>query len=219
MTRQTLPDGSINPAWVAARRGCLGASTISQILKGGRGGKPSETRRSLAKKLAAERWAGISMDNLSPENEDIQRGLRNEKPALVEYEAITGTILRPAEWIEHPRIEGCGCTPDAFAPPSGLVQVKSPRPLKMVMLMMEGEVPAEYIDQLDWEMAVTGTEWNDLVLFNPELPQGRDFWKRRRHRDESRIQYLEEQAALFMEEVDAMFQMLCNTKFFEEETA
>ena len=217
MTRQTLPDGTINPAWVAARRGCLGASAISEILKKGRGGKPSETRISLAKKLAAERWAGVSMDNINPENEDIARGLRNEAPALVEYEAIKGEILSPAEWIEHPKIEGAGATPDAFTHHGGLVQVKSPRPLKMVNLMLGGEVPSEYRDQLDWELAVTGRQWNDLILYNPDLPNGRHIWIRRHYRDDSRIRFLEEQVTAFMDEVDAYFQALCKTVFYEDD--
>ena len=218
MTRQTLPDGSINPAWVAVRRGCLGASTISLILKKGRGGKPSETRCSLAKKLAAERWTGVSMDNLSPENEDISRGLRNESLALSEYEAIKGVVLRPAEWIAHPTLAESGCTPDAFAPNGGLVQVKSPRPLKMVNLMLAGEIPPEYVDQMDWELAVTGRQWNDLILYNPDLPNGRHIWIRRHHRDEERIAFLEEQVAAFLEEVDVYFQALCEIQF-ETETA
>lgn len=226
MILQCLPDGSINPEWVVARRGCLGASSIGDILKAGKKkGEPSATRMSLAKKLAAEAWAGMAMDNISPDNEDIARGLRNEGPALAEYEAIKGVIVRPAAWLEHPKFRpsengfGAGATPDAFVGADGLAQVKSPRPLKMVTLMMEGVVPAEYIDQLDWELAVTGRQWNDLILYNPDLPNGRHIWMRRHYRNDERIAYLEEQVALFIKEVEAMFQMLCQTRFYEEETA
>lgn len=225
MILQCLPDGSINPDWVVARRGCLGASSIGDILKAGRKkGEPSETRRSLAKKLAAERWAQMAMDNISPDNEDIARGMRNEAPALAEYEAIKGVIVRPAAWLEHPKFPsdagyGAGATPDAFVGADGLAQVKSPRPLKMVSLMLDGVVPAEYADQMDWELAVTGRQWNDLILYNPDLPNGRHIWIRRHYRNDERVAFLEEQVSAFMEEVDAMFQMLCNTKFFEEEMA
>lgn len=226
MIRQTLPDGSINPEWVVARRGCLGASSIGLILKAGKKkDEPSATRRSLATKLAAEGWAQMAMDNINPENEDIARGMRNEGPALAEYEAIKGVIVRPAAWVEHPKFRpsengfGAGATPDAFVGADGLAQVKSPRPLKMVTLMRDGTVPAEYVDQLDWELAVTGRQWNDLVLYNPELPPGRHIWIRRHYRNDDRVAYLEEQVALFVAEVEAMFQMLCATKFFDEETA
>lgn len=214
MTRQTLPDGSLNPAWVAVRRGQLGASSISDILKASRKkGEPSQTRTSLARKLAAERYFSIAMDNISPENPDIARGMTNEPLALSNYEIIKGVLLDPAEWVEHPTIEGSGATPDAFSPEGGLVQVKSPRAMKMVSIMCDNEIPAEYTDQLDWELAVTGRAWNDFVLYNPELPKGGHIWIRRHHRDDKRIAFLEEQVALFMDEVQAVFDYLCSIEF------
>lgn len=219
MILQKLPDGTINPAWVAAHRGCLGASSINEILRKGQGGKPSKMRISLARKLAAERWAGFAMDNLNPDNPDIARGNFNEAPALAEYEAINGVIVRPAAWIEHPSIEGAGATPDAFVGNDGTIQIKSPRPMKMLSIVFEGEIPADHIDQMDWEMAVTGRQWSDFILYNHELPEGRRIWIRRRYRDDERIKFLEEQVTLFMDEVQAYFDFLCSAKFYEEETA
>jgi len=217
MTRQHLPDGTLNPEWVVVRRGCLGASSIADILKSGKKkGEPSQTRISLARKLAAERWASMAMDNVNPENEDIARGNRNEPLALAEYEVMRGCLLLPAAWVEHPSIPGTGATPDSFADSDGLVQVKSPRPMKMVSIICEGEIPAEYVDQLDWELAVTGREWNDFVLYNPELPQGKHIWIRRHHRNEERIAFLEDEARKFMEEVEAYFDFLCKLEFETE---
>jgi hypothetical protein len=217
VTRQHLPDGSLNPEWIVVRRGCLGASSIADILKSGKKkGEPSQTRISLARKLAAERWASMAMDNVNPENEDIARGNRNEPLALSEYEVMRGCLLDPAAWVEHPTIFGTGATPDSFADHDGLVQVKSPRPMKMVSIICDGKIPAEYIDQLDWELAVTGREWNDFVLYNPEMPQGKHIWIRRRHRDEERIAFLEAEARKFMEEVEAYFDFLCNLEFNTE---
>jgi hypothetical protein len=217
MTRQTLQDGSINPAWVAERRGKLGASSIADILKAGRKkGEPSQTRMSLAAKLAAERWAGMAMDNLDPNNEDIQRGQRNEPLALQEYQAAYGLITYPAEWVEHPRLAMSGATPDAFLETHGLAQVKSPRPLKMINYMRAGAIPEEYIPQLDWELAVTGRAWNDLILYNPDLPQGKHIWIRRHYRDEERIAYLESEVAAFLQEVESIFESLDCIQFVEQ---
>jgi hypothetical protein len=217
MTRQTLPDGSINPAWVAVRRGQLGASSIANILKPGKKkGEPSQTRISLAAKLAAERWASMAMDNLNPEDEDIQRGHRNEPMALQEYQPIVGQIIYPAEWVEHPRLTGSGATPDAFLGKDGLAQVKSPRPLKMVNFMRAGVIPDEYIPQLDWELAVTGREWNDLILYNPDLPPGKHIWIRRRYRDNERIARLENEVSTFLQEVEAIFDSLDCIQFIDQ---
>lgn len=217
MVRQHLPDGSLNPAWVVARRGCLGASSIADILKEGRKkGEPSQTRMSLAAKLAAERWASMAMDNLDPNNEDVARGNRVESYALAEYEVLRGCIVDPAAWIEHPRIFGAGATPDAFVNHDGLAQVKSPRPLKMTNLMRAGVIPAEYVDQLDWELAVTGRQWNDLILYNPDLPNGKHIWIRRHHRNDEKIARLESEAEKFLAEVEACFDDLCKIEFLPE---
>lgn len=217
MVLQNLPDGTLNPAWVAARRGHLGASSISDILKEGRKkGEPSQTRMSLAAKLAAERWTSMAMDNLDPNNEDVARGNRVESIALGEYEIIRGCLIRPAAWIEHPTIFGAGATPDAFVDHDGLAQVKSPRPLKMVNMMRAGVIPAEYVDQLDWELAVTGRQWNDLVLFNPDLPPGKHIWIRRHYRNEDRVSFLCAEVEKFMAEVEACFESLCEIEFAPE---
>lgn len=217
MVRQHLPDGSLNPAWVAARRGCLGASSIADILKEGRKkGEPSQTRMSLAAKLAAERWASMAMDNLDPNNEDVARGNRVESYALAEYEVLRGCIVDPAAWIEHPRIFGAGATPDAFVNHDGLAQVKSPRPLKMTNLMRAGVIPTEYVDQLDWELAVTGRQWNDLILYNPDLPSGKHIWIRRHYRNDEKIARLESEAEKFLAEVEACFDELCKIEFLPE---
>ena len=217
MVRQHLPDGSLNPAWVAARRGCLGASSIADILKEGRKkGEPSQTRMSLAAKLAAERWVSMAMDNLDPNNEDVARGNRVESYALAEYEVLRGCIVDPAAWIEHPRIFGAGATPDAFVNHDGLAQVKSPRPLKMTNLMRAGVIPAEYVDQMDWELAVTGRQWNDLILYNPDLPNGKHIWIRRHHRNDEKIARLESEAEKFLAEVEACFDELCKIEFLPE---
>jgi len=218
MVRQHLPGGDLNPAWVAARRGCLGASSIADILAQGRKkGEPSKTRMSLAAKLAAERWASMAMDNLDPNNEDVSRGNRNEPLAIAEYEVIRGCLVGPAAWIEHPTIFGAGATPDAFVNSDGLAQVKSPRPLKMTNLMRAGVVPDEYIPQLDWELAVTGRQWNDLILYNPELPNGKHIWIRRHYRDDERIAQMTTEVEKFMAEVEVCFDELCRIVFVPEE--
>lgn len=217
MIRQKLKDGTTNPEWVAAHRGCLGASRIADILKSGKKkGEPSQTRITLAKQLAAERWAGFAANNVNPNNPHILRGNENEPLALTEYEVVRGCILVPAAWIEHPRIPGTGATPDAFVDHDGLAQVKSPAAAKMADLMLDGVIPDEHIPQVDWELAVTGREWNDFILYNPELGNGRHIWIRRHYRHEERIKHLEAEAMKFMEEVEVYFDALCKIEFIEE---
>lgn len=172
--------------------------------------------RSDMNRYAAERWASMAMDNLDPNNEDVARGNRVESYALAEYEVLRGCIVDPAAWIEHPRIFGAGATPDAFVNHDGLAQVKSPRPLKMTNLMRAGVIPTEYVDQLDWELAVTGRQWNDLILYNPDLPNGKHIWIRRHYRNDEKIARLESEAEKFLAEVEACFDELCKIEFLPE---
>lgn len=215
---QNLPTGELNPAWVAARRGFLSASRIAEILKNGRGGKPSETRLSYAKQLAAERLTGVACSHVSPNNPDIRRGIESEGPALAMYEVKRGVFLDPPAWRTHPTIEHAGATPDAGIPGEGLAQVKSPRPDKMLSLIMAiketGETPADYVPQLDWELAVCPwAKWNDLVLVNLDMPEGKQIYIHRHNRDAERIAMIEEQAIAFLAEVEAIFETVSTMEF------
>lgn len=213
MILQNLPDGTINPQWVRERIGKLGASSIADILKSGRGGKPSETRLSLAKRLAAERLTDAAMNNVNPNNPDIRRGLDFEPMALAEYEVRKGVMLEPPAWIPHPRIENAGSTPDGRLD-DGLVQVKIPRADKYVSLVLAGDFPAEYEAQMSWEMACCPwAEFNDLALYSPDMPDGKRLWVKRLERDDSRIAELEEHVTAFMAEVEHIFSVVSEMEF------
>lgn len=215
---QNLPDGTLNPAWIACRRGRLSASRIADILKSGRGGKPSETRTTYAKQLAAERLTGVANQHVNPNNPDIKRGLESEPFALALYELRYGVFLNPPAWRTHPMIELAGATPDGEIEREGLVQVKAPRQDKMLSLILEiretGETPAQYVDQMDWELAVCPwAKYNDLALFNADMPEGKQLFVHRHNRDDKRIAELEEQARTFLAEVEFIFQTVSELEF------
>lgn len=214
MIPQNLPDGTQNPQWVRERIGKLGGSHIADILKSGRGGKPSETRASLAKLLAAERLTDTAANYVSPMNPDIRRGLDLEPEALATYEVKYGVMLDPAAWVAHPKIEHAGATPDSFIAREGLVQIKIPREAKFVSLVLAGELPAEYEAQMSWELACCPwAQWNDLGLYCPTMPPGKRLWVKRLERDPERIAYLEEQAASFLDEVETIFTTIAEMEY------
>lgn len=203
--------GDTNPAWVAARRGCLSASRFAEIMKKGRGGKPSETRYSYAKHLAAERLTGHANNNVNPNNPDIKRGQEQEPIALAEYELLRGVILLPPAWHTHPTIEFAGATPDGEVRNEGLVQVKSPRADKAIgyFIDSQNEFPEEYRAQMEWELAVRPQcKWNDLVIYNDDLRPAKCMHIWRLERDNDRIAELEEQARTFLAEVEHIFQVM-----------
>jgi len=216
MTLQRLPDGTQNPAWVKDRQGKLGGSMIGKIITQKKPGELTQGAITLARKLALERYYGRSFCYAPPENEDIMRGIESEPSALAEYELVKGLLLSPARWVEHPDIEGAGATPDAFSGLDGLVQAKAPRYDNYAMAIVSGKFPADHVDQMQWEMAVTKRKWNDLVLYCSEFPDGQRIWVRRLHADPERIAVLENQARLFLAEVEAIFDALPSLNFIEE---
>ncbi len=210
---QNMPDGTTNPAWVAARRGCLGASKIADILKVGPRGGVSKTRTKFLNGLVAERVTGIACNYINPSWDDIQRGLVMEPIALAEYEIRHGVWLEPPAWITHPEIEFSGATPDSRIGMEGLVQVKCPRVENYIEITQAGVIPSEYLDQMYWEMACCPwAKWNDYAAFNNDMPAGKKLWTKRLMRDDERVRELEEAAKAFLKEVDDRF-----TAFVEKE--
>ena len=221
MTVQRLPDGSLNPQWIKERQGKLGASKIDCILdpktgeakRGKKEGEPSAMRMTLAKQLAAERYAGHSCGYVNPNDPDIRRGNELEPVALAAYELKRGVFLSPAAWVEHPELPNSGATPDGFHPEGGLIQIKAPRLDNFVNHVMANEIPKDYLGQLVWEQAVTRAPWSDLVLYCEEMPEGKKMWVKRYSAPNDLIAAYEVQVEAFLKEVDYIFTILSEMEF------
>lgn len=225
MTIQKLPNGETNPAWVRERQSKVGASVMCEIFKdcahdeipvaktGRKKDEPSEGRATLAKKLAAERLTGYSVNNVNPNNPDIKRGNDLEPVALAAYEIRYGVFLSHARWVDHPEIENSGCTADAFHPEGGLVQVKAPRLDNYVRHAMGGVIPAEWIVQLIWEQAVTRAPWTDFVMYCGEMPEGKKQWVKRFAASNEQIEAMESEVKKFVAEVEHIFETISRMEF------
>jgi hypothetical protein len=207
MILQCLSDGSISPAWVAARRGHLGGSQIADMLIGPKGGRAA--RDKLAMSLAAERLTGYAVNRINPEWPDIARGLAEEPIAIAEYEALRGVWTEPAAWVEHPGIALTGATPDAFIGREGLAQVKSRKIEIWLNEVTRDDIPSDVLCQMDWELACCPwAQWSDYLCYCSEMPEGKRLKVKRRERDNDRIAYLEEEVRKFLAEVEMMFERI-----------
>jgi putative phage-type endonuclease len=170
--------------WHALRRGMITASAISRLLTGT--GKPAnnDTSRTQLLQLLAERITGESDPSFYGDDmarghllEPLARGIYTEHRAPVqECGFVTanfdGTVI--------------GYSPDGLVGDDGLIEIKSPRQKNHLRSLLNDEVPAEYVPQVQTGLAVTGRAWCDYISYAPGLP----LFVRRCERDELAIAYL-----------------------------
>jgi hypothetical protein len=74
--------------------------------------------------------------------------------------------------------------------------------------LLSRKVPAKYVTQMMWQMAVTERQFCDFVSFNPTFPAHLQLFVQRVHRDETVISELEKQVLAFLAEVDRKVALL-----------
>lgn len=114
-----LPDGSVNPAWMEARRGKITASQIYRIM-----GKDGP-RATYLLELLTERLVGELLEH-GGQTAAMQSGIDGEAEAGERYEEETGAVLIPGYWTWHKW--GFGATPDFLIDGGGGVEVKVRQP-------------------------------------------------------------------------------------------
>lgn len=211
---EALPN---TPQWVAARRGCLTASRMAEVVvrkavrikKNGEpykdSGEYTAKRMAYARDIVAERVAGFAKNHFV--SDAMQWGIDQEPNAAEAYEAETGVICGPAGYYLHDTIEHFGATPDRLVGRDGLVQFKCPETHNYIKWVLEDEVPEQHKPQMLVELAVMRRKWNDFVAFDPRVQSGPQIFIRRFEPTAEEIEAVEAEARKFLTEVEAMFQL------------
>lgn len=155
--------------WLDQRRGIVTASVVGRLLTSTRKVASNDTSRALVAQLVAERITGWT-DPVYV-SDDMLRGTEDEPRAIqayvdrtgVEVEAI-GFMVRDDWGFE------IGYSPDGLVGEQGLVEVKSRRAKKQLQTIVDDEVPAENMAQLQCGLLVSGREWIDYVSFCGGMP-------------------------------------------------
>ncbi|MDE1905998.1 MAG: YqaJ viral recombinase family protein [Rhodospirillales bacterium] len=194
------------PQWVAARRGCLTASRMKDVLDVLKNGKPGAARGRYLIELVAERMSGVAVDHfVTPA---MQWGIDNEAGAVEAYEAETGIICDASGFYLHDTIEMFGATPDRQVGRDGLIEVKCPTTAKYITWLRDGAVPEEHKPQMLAQLAVTKRKWVDFVAFDPRIQTGPQLFVRRFTPTAEEIDKTELEALKFLAEVDALFDLV-----------
>lgn len=192
-----------SPEWFAQRLGCLSASRMGDMLAKTKSG-PSASRANLLAQLVCERLTGKPTEMY--ESPDMRRGTELEPLARAQYEAATGSIVRPAEFVRHPKIQFFGASPDGYAD-DGLVEIKCLNAANHIAILKGGSVE-KYVPQVQTQMVCAEKPWVDLSFWHPDFPEHLRLKVIRLNADTQYQQFLTTEAERFLAEVTVEVRIL-----------
>lgn len=191
-----------SPEWFALRVGLVTASRLNDVMSTLKSGGEAATRKNYRAQLVAERLTWAKAESFT--NGAMQWGTDNEPLARASYEVLHGIDVEQVGFIKHPVIEWTGASPDGLIGDDGLIEIKCPNTATHLDYLIGGEAPAEYRNQMLWQMECTGRAWCDFVSFDPRMPEDMQLFVIRYHRDDEKLKELREGVVKFLDEVNEM---------------
>ena len=190
--------------WFSARLGKVTASRVADVLAKIKSGE-SASRKNYKMELVVQRLTNKQGESFT--NAAMEWGTEQEPFARMAYEAHTGTFVKEEGFVDHPTIEGFGCSPDGIVG-EGLIEIKAPNTANHIETVLENKAPSKYIPQMQCQMACTGAKWCDFVSFDPRVPEDLQLFVVRVERDQEYIDAMEVEVKQFLSEVLDLFNQL-----------
>ncbi|MHA3905182.1 lambda exonuclease family protein [Castellaniella sp. WN] len=191
--------------WFHARLGRATASNFADVLAKGPKGGESLGRQKLKRVLALERITGTREEGFS--SADTRRGQEQEPFARIAYIARTGRNVIESDFIPHPTMMA-GASPDGLIEVDGLFEAKRQVREIHIEVLLSGEIPSQYVPQVQGNLWIAKRNWCDFVSYNETLPEPLNLVIVRVMRDEGYIKNLEIAVAQFLIEVDEMVKLI-----------
>jgi len=188
-----------SPEWFAARLGKVTASRVADVIAKTKSGY-SASRDNYMAQLICERLTNTQGESFS--NAAMQWGTETEPLARSAYEALNGLLVEEVGFVQHPKIEMAGASPDGLVGLFGMLEIKCPNTATHIDTLLSQTVPTKYITQMQWQMRCCERQWCDYVSFDPRLPQDLQLFVKRVEFDTSYVATLEEEVNLFLKELD-----------------
>lgn len=186
--------------WHAFRLGKASASRVSDILARTKSGPAASRQNYLMEKLC-ERLTG-RRDEGSYVNAAMQRGIDMECVARSAYEINAGVLVRECGCFSHPDIPNFIASPDGLVGDNGCLEIKMLNTASHVEFIRSRKPKPEHYKQMQAQMACTGREWCDHVLFDDRLPEQLQYRCVRVNRDDAFIADMLAQIRAFLIELD-----------------
>lgn len=180
--------------WTQYRLGLLTASNFGIIMRNGKDGGESATRKDLLYALAGERLTGEPAENY--QSAAMQRGIEMEPDAREHYARTNFSTLRRVGFIRRTLPSGIvvGCSPDSLVDDDGALEIKTLTPALLIAQMDKGGPPPKHRPQIHGIMWVAKLSWVDLLLFYRGMPVAPKF---RIERDEVFIREISDAVEVF----------------------
>lgn len=188
-----IEQGSIE--WKLQRVGKVTASRAHDVIAKTKTGY-SSSRANYRAELVIERLTGQPFEQY--QNAAMKWGSDQQAAAQAAYEFITDHAVETVGFIDHPRIEMCGASPDGLVGRKGLVEFKCPNSATHIETLLGAPIAAAYVTQMQFQMATTGRDYVDFMSFDPRLPVAMQTHIKRVDRDQTFIENLEAEVYEFL---------------------
>lgn len=154
--------------WHALRRGILTASEVKLILTPTLKLANNEKTRQHVYEIAAQRISEYTEPSYI--GDDMLRGWDDEVRARDLYSATRAPVTETGFVTNDDLGFTLGYSPDGLVGDDGLIECKSRRQKYQVQTISTGEVPDDYVLQLQTGLLVTGRKWLDFISYSGGLP-------------------------------------------------
>ena len=185
--------------WFTARLGKVTASRVADVIAKTKTGY-STSRDNYMAQLICERLTGQKGESFT--NAAMEWGTQTEPLARSAYENKRSLLVKEVGFINHPRIEMSGASPDGLVADDGLVEIKCPNTATHIDTLLSGKVPTKYITQMQWQMLCCQRKWCDFVSFDNRLPEHLQLFVQEVEFDPEYCAMLEKEVVLFLTELD-----------------
>lgn len=176
------------PEWDGIRRGMITASAIKVLVTPTGKAANNDSSRAYLHQLLAERITGTSEAGYY--SDDMARGHILEPLARDFYSRHYAPVKQCGFIIKNYGDFSIGYSPDGLVGGDGLIEIKCRLSKHHINTILQGQIPSEYVTQVQTGLAVSNREWIDYISFTPGLP----FFTVRNYRDEKLIKAIEEAA-------------------------
>jgi putative phage-type endonuclease len=185
--------------WFTARLGKVTASRVADVIAKTKTGY-STSRDNYMAQLICERLTGQKGESFT--NAAMEWGTQTEPLARSAYENARSLLVKEVGFINHPRIEMSGASPDGLVADDGLVEIKCPNTATHIDTLLSQKVPIKYITQMQWQMLCCQRKWCDFVSFDNRLPEHLQLFVQEVEFDPEYCAMLEKEVVLFLTELD-----------------